>query len=115
MSPAETKASYRRMMNEAGETVSLRRYTGAGASRPYFDDDVMARVVDFAPHELIGNLVQGDRKLIVIAEDIVGLSLPITTDDRVVVRGREMRIFAVDDSTRRIQGQLIALEIVARA
>jgi hypothetical protein len=42
------------------------------------------------------------------------LTLPITSTDKIVLRGKELQIIAVDDSTRRVKGVLIALEIQAR-
>lgn len=117
MTPDEARDSYRRAMDVAGETILIRRYAGAGANRPRFDAPVRARVMDYVPHELIGSIVQGDRKLIVLAEDMVAAQIPLDlragTNDKVVVRGRELTIKAVDDSTRRIRGELIAFEIQA--
>lgn len=116
MTPEACKATYRRMLNMAGETVQIRRYTGAGTSRPRADIDVIARVVDYDPEDLVGTIQQGDRKIVVLAEDLIGagISLPLTIADKVVVRGRELTIFAPDDSTRRVAGVLIAYELQAR-
>lgn len=103
-------------MNEAGETITIRRYTGAGPNRPFFEASVMARVVGYEPHELIGTIQQGDRKLIVLAEDLIDaqFALPVTTNDKAVVRGKELQIMAADDSTRRVGADLIAYELQAR-
>jgi hypothetical protein len=66
----------------------------------------------YQPKELIGAIVQGDRKVIALI-DALGALLPLTTTDKLVIRGREVAIKAVDDNTRRIGGTLIALEIQA--
>jgi hypothetical protein len=121
MTPDAVKASYRRALTE---TVLLRRYTGAGSVRPKFEAAARAQVVGYAPHELVGTIVQGDRKCIVLADDLIanGWAAPrnpdgtfgrvaIVTSDFVVVRGVQLAIKAVDDSTRRINGVLIAYEL----
>jgi hypothetical protein len=59
----------------------------------------------------------GDRRVIVLAEDVEasGFPVPLRTggSDKAVVRGKMLNINVVDDSTRRIAGVLIAYEIVA--
>lgn len=116
MTPDSIKAEYRRMLNEAGETVTIRRYTGTGASRPFFDADVLARVAEFQPDELIGGIIQGDVKLIVLADDLIEAQAPLDLrkGDKAVVRGRERNIEAADDNTRRLAGVLIAYELRVR-
>lgn len=116
MTPDSIKADYRRMMDKAGETITIRRYTGSGPNRPFFDAPVRARVVDYEPHELVGTIQQGDRKLIVLAEDLATAQVPLDLrkGDKAVVRGRELNIEAADDNTRRVQGVLIAYELQAR-
>lgn len=116
MSPADVIATYRRMFNERGETVQVRRFTGAGPNRPRVDVDVMAVVTGFAPDEYVGSIVQGDRKVILLAEDLTAaqFALPVTTGDKIVVRGKELAIIAADDSTRRVSGVLVAYELQVR-
>lgn len=116
MTPAQILATYRRMMGMVGETVLIRRYTGTGANRPRFDAEVTARVTDYEPSELVGTIVQGDRKIIVMAEDLTSAQFPtpIKKGDKVVVRGKELNVEAPDDSSRRIQGELIAWELQVR-
>lgn len=104
------------MIADDGEWIKIRRYTGLGNSRPRFDVDVRARVTSFHPDELVGAIQQGDRKLIVLADDLIAaqFALPITASDKAVVRGRELAIVAPDDSTRRLGTVLIAYELAAR-
>jgi hypothetical protein len=104
------------MLAQVGEPVIFRRYVGAGSNRPYFDATATARVVNFDPDDLVGGIQQGDRKLIVLAQDLFDaqFAVPPKKNDKVVVRGKELNIESVDDNTRRIAGQLIAYEIVVR-
>lgn len=116
MTPAQARSTYRRMMGLVGETVLIRRYTGTGANRPRFDAEVTARVTEYEPKELTGTIQQGDRKLIVLAEDLMQAQFPtpIKKGDKAVVRGKELNIEAPDDNTRRIDGELIAYELQVR-
>lgn len=108
-----TRSLYARTLHEI---VYVRRYTGAGPARPFFDTQARARVMGYHPEELVGTIVQGDRKAIVFADDLVaaGFAFPVTVNDKLVVRGRELTIIAPDDSTRRDDAELIALEIQVR-
>jgi hypothetical protein len=107
------KASYREALDKS---VTIRRYTGLGAARSYTDFPCQAQVTGFAPAALVGNVMQGDRKLIIYSDDLAdaGFAEPITVNDKAVVRGKELAILAVDDSTRRIDDVLIAYELQAR-
>lgn len=114
MSVASAKAAYARSLKER---VTLRRYTGGGPLRPRFDaENVRCRTIGYEPHELVGGVIQGDRKMIVFADDLIakGFSLPVTVNDKVVVRGKELAILAPDDSTRRVDGVLIAIVLQVR-
>lgn len=120
MTPEQARASYRRMMAVAGSgevrKVLVRRYTGTGANRPRFDAEVRARVTGYQPHELVGTIVQGDRKVILLAEDLsrAQFPTPLRKGDKVVDAGKELNIEAPDDNTRRVQGELIAYELQVR-
>jgi len=107
---------YARHLFNVGEFVTIRRYTGSGLNRPRFDAKARARVTGYVPSELVGTINQGDRRVICSAEDLVnaGFAMPVTATDKIVVHGRELAIVSVDDNTRRLQGELIALEIQAR-
>lgn len=116
MTPDETRQSYQEAMDAAGETVSVRRYTGTGVGRTHVDTDVRARVTGFQERELVGTIQQGDRKVIMLVDDLAagGFALPVTANDKLILRGTMISIVSVDDSTRRLQGELIAYEIQAR-
>jgi hypothetical protein len=110
MTPAEALASHRAMINEIGEDVIIRRYTGTGPARSYADRTTKARVMGYQPRELVGSIEQGDVKAIALVDALADL-LPITTSDTLIVRGKERAIKTVDDNTRRVAGTLIALEL----
>lgn len=115
MTPAAVKASYRRALDQYGETIAIRRYSGSGASRTATDYAVKARVTGFQPEEFVGSIVPGDRKIIALTADLIasGISLPISAgSDKALIRGRELTLRSVDDNTRRIGDELIAYEMV---
>lgn len=125
MTPTQALASHRRLMVGAGSgTILVRRYAGKGVSRAVVAEaSVLARVMMYKPEQLVGGIIQGDRKAIVLNDPAaavpsgkVALSamLPLTNDDKIVISGREVAIQGVDDQTRRIQDVLIALEIQVR-
>ncbi len=113
MNRAGIKARYRRAIRQHGEPVLIRRYTGTGSNRPMMNWEVRGWVQGYQPRELIGGIVQGDRKVIMLAEDVnrAQVGLPISTGDKLVVRGRELAIGAVDDSTHRDGTELVAFEL----
>lgn len=118
MNAAEALASHRAMLAEVGEDIVIRRYTGdADPNRPKTDIIARARVTGYQPRDMVGGISVGDRKVIVMV-DTLGALLPIVpgrdSADKAVVRGKELTIIAVDDSTRRIGGTLIALELQVR-
>lgn len=114
--PEHTKELYRRMIALAGETVLVRRFIGTGETRPKFEASVRARVTDYETKELVGNIAEGDRRVVFLAEDLVAAHFPLNlgTGDKIVVRGRECEIRNPDDNTRRTQGVLIAYELQVR-
>ena|SRR5215831_11139795 len=110
LTPERAKADYAHFLKDTG--VAVRRYAGAG----HTDYPVRARVTGYAPSDLAGAIVQGDRRAIILAADLdaAGFVAPVLISDKLVVRGRELAILAADDSSRRVNGQLIAYEIQAR-
>lgn len=116
MTPAEALSDHRMMLQADGEIVIVRRYTGTGTTRPRFDAEVRGRVTGYQPHELVGSIVQGDRKVIVLAQDLLDRQFPLNLvkGDKAVVRGKELNIEAADDSTRRVAGVLIAYVLQVR-
>jgi hypothetical protein len=113
MPRAGIKNRYRRAIRQHGEPVLFRRYTGTGSNRPMMNWEVRGWVQGYQPQELIGSIVQGDRKVILLAEDVnrAQIGLPISTSDKLVVRGRELAIGVVDDSTHRNGTELVAYRV----
>jgi hypothetical protein len=116
MTPDQVRQAYVVAMDAAGETISIRRFTGTGLTRTFVDTDARARVTGYQERELVGTIQQGDRRIIVLVDDLIsaGFAVPVTANDKVMLRGTMISIVSVDDSTRRIQGELIAYEIQAR-
>lgn len=115
MTPTAARAAYKRTLGRT-EGILIRRFTGQGTPRPKVEKSCRARVVNCDPKELIGTVQQGDRRLIVLAEDLESgvVTLPILVSDKVVVRGKELAIIAIDDNTRRVGSTLCAYEIQVR-
>lgn len=114
MTPEQAKASLARQIAMHGETATLRRLN---ASPPHTEETGVAVFVrGYEPDELVGAIQQGDRKIIVPADNVGSFPVPFRerSTDRIEVRGQEMTIQAVDDSTRRIAGTLVAYEIRVR-
>jgi hypothetical protein len=115
MSRADVLLSqYRVKIAKVGEAITLRRM---GPSGPVNEVTVRARVTGYQPNELVGGIKQGDRRLIILAEDVEasGFPIPFKTGgiDKAVVRDKVLNIGVVDDSTRRVGGILIAYDITA--
>lgn len=106
------KELYLDAISTVGENVIVRTYVGTSES--YTDKTVRARVVEFSPDQLVGAIVQGDRKLIMLAEDVegTGITLSATQNVKVLVRGKELQVKSVDDNSRRVGGVLMAYELV---
>lgn len=113
MNAAETLETYRAFLNgEHGQDITVRRYVGVGPSRTHTDTGTRARVTGYQPNEILGNVTQGDRRVIALADTLTAL-LPLTVDDKLIINGIETAIKAVDSNTRKIGSTLIALEIQA--
>lgn len=115
MNAAQIRRDYREALSDVGETIILRRFVAGGLP---IEAEVRARVTGFQEAELVGGVKQGDRRVIVLAEDVeaTGFPVPFSTggSDKAVVRGKALNIQIVDDSTRRVGGVLIAYDITAR-
>jgi len=116
MNAAQATAQLRAFLQEIGEDIVIRRYSGSGPDRPKTEVTVRARVVEYASKDIIGPVQLGDRKLIVLADPLADLLplKPAVGNDVAVVRNRELQIIRVDDNTRRIGGTLVGLEIQVR-
>lgn len=110
---SDTAAEYVDALNEVGETVYIRRYTGgSGSTQTYSDTATTARVVCNGPASAEGN-AQQYRYTIIALVDTLSAILPITDADRVVLDdGKQLAIIDPGDRKRRIGGTLIALEMI---
>lgn len=116
MTPDQARSACRRALGNF-ETVTFRRYSGSTPSRTATNyADIPARVMEFTAEELVGPIVQGDRKLIVMHDDLVAanypLPIPTGANSKIVVRGKEVQVKSVDGDTRRCAGECIAYDIV---
>jgi len=115
---------YRGAFARIGEPVTIRRYSGKGTARAVSAEAVaVARVTGYEPKDIVGAIQQGDRKVILLNDPgavvptgkaALSMLLPLTSDDRLIIRGREVAILGADDSTRRVAGELVAIELQVR-
>lgn len=112
MTGDELKAVYRSFVMQP---MIVRRYTGSGNNRPRFDALVRGHARAYDVEELIGTIVQGDQRVVVLAEDLIAkqINLPVTVADKVVLDGREMAIQA-SLARKALDGTLIAYELQVR-
>lgn len=115
MTPDAAKAMYRRMIG-VGEIIYIRRYTGQGSNRPYYDVPVRGRAIEYQPAELVGNIQQGDRRIVFLAEDLISgqYPVPLRKGDKAVVRGKELNIEAPDEGTRSVASVIVAYDLRVR-
>lgn len=122
---AQSQADYVAAFKRRCAPILIRRYAGTGAARSVsLQAQVLARVLGYKPDEIVGDVKQGDRRVIALNDPnatvpmgMVPLSdmLPLSKfSDRAVIGGNEVSIEGVDDEVRRLQGTLLALEIQIR-
>jgi len=113
VTPAAARSALRRQIAQHGEAVTVRRYAGTGEARSSADYATTGRVTGYLPDQLVGNLKQGDRKVILAYDDLAAtaITLPLLLTDKLVLRGKEFVIKSLDDNTRRLAGELIAYEV----
>ena len=129
MSPSQARQSLKNMLVRSGETVALQRGPVAGGTSgtpigllfgitiatggavPYL---VRARIMNITPTDVVGSIQQLKRKAIVSAEDVEAAGFPLPfqpKEDRLTWNGKTLVIVAVDDGTRRVQGQIVGYEL----
>lgn len=116
MTPDGWKSIYRRRIG-VGKKIRIRRYVKGNPALPHFDVTVNAKVAGYEARELIGGIIEGDRRVVFLAEDLFreNFQLPITTADKAIVDGeKELSIIAPDRSTREYEGVLIAFDLTVR-
>jgi hypothetical protein len=106
----EALADYRELIGDLGQPIAIRRYTGTGPARTFVDTSTVAYVRNYESKEIIGAITYGDQRAIALVDDLAAI-LPVTTNDKLVVGGKE---FAIRNPMKRVvAGTLIALEIHA--
>ena len=96
--------------------MTVRRYTGVGASRTSTDCIAYARADQIATNDLVGDVRQDDVRLVILDADLIagGYPTPILVNDRVVMRGQEHIVISANDATRRVAGVLVAHDVIVR-
>lgn len=71
-------------LDKDGESVAIRRLTGPGI---FFEVITKARIMDYSPDEMVGGIVQGDRKMIVANRDMENAQwpFPVRVGDQVIL------------------------------
>lgn len=97
-------------LEQKGEQVTLRRIV---PNQPSIEVTARAHIRGYTPDELVGGVNQGDREVILSADDLVakGITSLKENSDSLIVRGRKMTIGSVDDSTYRFAGKLVAYKL----
>lgn len=107
---SEAKAQYRAMLADYGESVTFLR-------APSTTKTVKARLLQRNQMGEVGSLAQAARRFLVVADDLAtttAFPLPfLVKQDKVQWNGKTLTIINVDDTKRRVGGELIAYEIEA--
>lgn len=116
------KRSYGNWILKRGVSIEIRRVTGAAPNSVAISKSVLAIVQNFLPDSFAvarqgysgpGAISQGDRRIIVMADDLAatGFPLPIKKNDTVILdTGDKLNVTQADAQTRAMVG---AIEIVA--
>ena len=115
MTPEIVRQRYARALSRFSR-VTIRRYYGTGAPRPYHEKICRGREVQYKPTEIVAPILQGDWKIILLAEDLEtgAVALPLLPTDKAVVRGKVLTIAGIDDKKRRFGDVLCAYELQVR-
>ncbi|MGO8093220.1 hypothetical protein [Rhizobium leguminosarum] len=92
MTPEQAIAELDRAIDEAGETVILRRYTApTGSPRPKTEAEIPAFVRPLEAKELAGEI---DSRFmnVIISPSHVSSFLPIVKGDKIVIDGKERNV-----------------------
>lgn len=82
---------------QVGETVVVRRLTGANPQIP-LDCSVKAVVRGYAPQELVGGIAQTDRKVTISPAEMARAQWPwpVKKDDRILIDGKATVVQSVE-------------------
>ena len=114
MNPVAAKATLARLLRFYGEDVTIMRYSGRAQARIVAASVTMrGKVSGYTPTSLVGDIQEGDCKVIIHTDELGAIAIP-TVNDRIRVDGKEMAIKSVDGNTRRINGVVIGYELRCR-
>lgn len=103
-------SKYRRLFTKAGRTVSIERQVAN--SSPKTVDNVRVRIRNFTPEEVAGGVTAGQRKILVLAEDVTSIA-PLKSGDTFIVDSSRFSIVQKpDDQTHRDGETLLAYDCV---
>lgn len=105
-------AQYARLFDMGSRRVTLLRNV---TNNPAIEvQNVRARVRGFKPEEITGGIQVGQRKVLILAEDVPESFLPLRANDRVIVDGVTL-VFPArpDDQTHRDGELLLAIDGIA--
>ena len=111
MTPEAAKASLARLL-ASGDSVFLQRGVAPGPVTRS-TTAVRGKFTAYQPEQLAGPVQEGDRRLILSADDIAasGFALPLRKNDRIDLGSKLLNVQSVDDTTRRVAGVLIGYEL----
>lgn len=111
ITPAELIAELDMALAEAGEDVTVRRYTAASPMpRPKIEaEGVPAFVRALKADELVGAMDQ-TWSHVVISPTLIGALIPIKKNDKLVIQGRERNVELPLPIL--VQGSLVRLELM---
>lgn len=115
MNAAQAIAALDRAVAAAGEDIVLRRQTkGPGSSFATFEVTCRASVRPYPPAELVGDVKQGDVKVILSPTEMEDRQWPWppVIGDKVVVGGRTMGV--MDVGLIRLGADMVRIELRAR-
>ncbi|MBI1621498.1 hypothetical protein IOD40_12595 [Aquamicrobium sp. cd-1] len=100
-------AEYREMLRDGGEVVTLKRIVPNQPEQTLAT--VSARIKGYRPEEVVGSIQAGNRKAILLAEDLKDVSPPIQKNDRLVLAsGGVLTVVTVDSSTHKYGTTVLA-------
>lgn len=120
MTPAEMIATLDLSLEQYGEDVTLRRSTWVEGVATHIDAGVRAKVSGYLSDELVGGIVQGDRKVILSPTGLAAWpAIDATSDERVpavgdvvISAGRAYRVMA--PNPLRAGGEMVRIELQVR-
>jgi hypothetical protein len=114
LTAAQVLADWEAALDRQGETIEIGRQTGTDPST-MFRVQCRARVKNYGPQPLVGEIKQGAVVVRAFYPDLVdnAFPLPVRNSDNILVRGQQIQISAVDNNTGRIGDTQIYVKLLA--